>query len=300
MSIYETHIMKDPQLPFIFHEATCLRSDSRRVTQTNWHENPEILFVVSGEGTLICDAQQLHVTAGDIAVINANCLHGLAVEADHLIYHCLIVDRGFCIANHFDTNEIQFQTLLRDDTLQACLRILLAEYRGDPAAPYRTQTIRATVLQIMATLCRHHSKPYCTAHSESHLLACIRQAIGLIRSESAKELSLDQISAFVGLSKYYFAREFRRVTGYTFVSYVNMVRCERAKILLLEDRPSIGEVGRICGFANQSYFTRTFRAYTGLLPGAYREKRLREARKTETDTINLPKEGNQYDRTQTE
>ena len=102
-------------------------------------------------------------------------------------------------------------------------------------------------------------------------MSCIKQAIGLIRSDASRDLSLDEVANFVGLSKYYFAREFRRVTGYTFVSYVNLTRCEKAKALLTQNEMSIGEIGRACGFSNQSYFTRTFRAYTGRLPGVYRD-----------------------------
>jgi AraC-like DNA-binding protein len=101
----------------------------------------------------------------------------------------------------------------------------------------------------------------------------------MIRSEVSRDLSLDEVAEFVGLSKYYFAREFRRVTGYTFVTYVNLMRCERAKVLLAQNKLNIGEVGRACGFSNQSYFTRTFRAYTGRLPGVYRETHLQKNEK---------------------
>ena len=47
-----------------------------------------------------------------------------------------------------------------------------------------------------------------------------------------EDLSLDKVADFVGISKYYFAREFRRITGYTFVTHLNMTRCEAAKELL--------------------------------------------------------------------
>ena len=113
------------------------------------------------------------------------------------------------------------------------------------------------------------------------MLACIKQAIGLIRSQSDHDISLDSISKFVGLSKYYFAREFRRVTGHTFVSYVNLIRCEKAKKLLAENQLRIGDIGRACGFDNQSYFTRTFRLQTGMLPSEYREKLLAKKERKE-------------------
>ena len=271
MNKHETHLLGDPQLPFLFHRRmTC---HGKNLGGTNWHENIEIIHVVEGEGIVTSDTLHLEVTCGDTVVINTNCLHSFAARGAKFSYHCLIVDRSFCQANYFDTNEIRFDPCFHDEAIGALLTRLADEYAAPQATPYRTQSIRALILQIMAHLCREHSTITEQVQHNAYLLSCIKQAIGLIRSESDRDLSLDEISNFVGLSKYYFAREFHRVTGYTFVSYVNLTRCEKAKVLLAENRLSIGEIGRACGFENQSYFSRTFRNYTGILPGAYRERK---------------------------
>ena len=269
MSKHETHLLVDPQLPFFFHRNT--HCTNRTFGYTNWHENIEIIYVVEGEGTVTSDMQRPEVSRGDTVVINTNCLHAFAARGTKFSYHCLIVDRSFCQANYFDTSEIRFDTCFHDERIGDLMERLSAEYELPADAPYRTQIIRATVLQIMALLCRDHSFKGMYTQNNSYLLSCIKQAIGLIRAQCERDLSLDDISNAVGLSKYYFAREFRRITGYTFVSYVNLTRCEKAKLLLAERRMSIGEIGRACGFENQSYFSRTFRSYTGVLPGAYRD-----------------------------
>lgn len=269
MYVYETHRISDPRLPFIFHAKTVLRPNYHSM-QPNWHENVEILHILSGSGVLLCDTKQIAVAEGDTVVINPNSLHSFDVAPDGISYHCLIVDRTFCIANHFDTNTIRFEDHFRDTEVNTLMHALCDEY-ASPAPPYRIPMIRALVLSIMARLCRYYSRPEHEEKQDSHLMSCIKQAIGLIRSDASRDLSLDEVANFVGLSKYYFAREFRRVTGYTFVSYVNLTRCEKAKALLTQNKMSIGEIGRACGFSNQSYFTRTFRAYTGRLPGVYRD-----------------------------
>ena len=270
MYIYETHRISDPRLPFIFHAKTVLRPNYRSM-QPNWHENVEILQILSGNGVLLCDTKQIAVSEGDTVVINPNSLHSFDVAPDGISYHCLIVDRAFCIANHFDTNTIRFEDHFKDAEVDTLMRALYDEYAAPSDAPYRIPVIRSLVLSVMAHLCRYYSRPEHEEKQDSHLMSCIKQAIGLIRSDASRDLSLDEVANFVGLSKYYFAREFRRVTGYTFVSYVNLTRCEKAKALLTQNEMSIGEIGRACGFSNQSYFTRTFRAYTGRLPGVYRD-----------------------------
>ncbi len=272
MNIYETHTMEDPQLPFIFHKSM-KHTPSQTFRPSNWHENVEIIYVTQGKGIVTVDTKPLAVKENETVVINPNCMHKFEAVDGTFGYHCLIVDRAFCNANYFDTNRILFDPHFEDPTVGNLFCALAEEYPIKTAAsPYRTQIIRATVLQIMARLCRHHSTLAEEQPVDSYLLSCIKQAIGYIRAHCDRDLSLDGVSAFVGLSKFYFAREFRRITGYTFVDYVNMTRCEKAKTLLAENRMSVGEVGHACGFDNQSYFSRTFRAYTGVLPSAYRKK----------------------------
>ncbi len=270
MSIYETHIIKNPELPFIFHPRL---GSSRKhgLGQANWHENIEILFVTDGHGVITSDAEHMEVSSGDTVVINANRLHNFATMEGGFFYRCLIVDRTFCLANHFDTNDVEFEKHFRDAELSLLIERLHEEYALPTDTPFRTQSIRATVMEILAILCRAHSHPASTGSGDSRLLASIKQAIGFIRSESHRDLSLDEVADFVGLSKYYFAREFHRVTGYTFISYLNLIRCENAKRLLSESTAPVGDVGTACGFANRSYFSRTFRSYTGKLPSVWRQ-----------------------------
>lgn len=271
MSTYETHVMKNPKCPFIFHKnMLCKTTSPSRFC--NWHENVEIIYIVRGHGIITVDTQPLKVNEADSVVINANSLHQFEARGESLCYHCLIVDRAFCRDNYFDTNQIRFDGHFKDAELENLFHTLEEEYPQQATdSPYRILTVRATVLQIMARLCRYHSLPDAPPTEDVFLLSCIKQAIGYIRSGIDRSLSLDEVSAFVGLSKFYFAREFKRITGYTFVSYVNMIRYEKAKALLSEGRLGIGEISRTCGFDNQSYFSRTFREYTGVLPSAYRK-----------------------------
>ena len=98
----------------------------------------------------------------------------------------------------------------------------------------------------------------------------------LDRVMADRKMSLNELSERVGLSKYYFAREFRRITGYTAVSYINLVRCEKARKLLSDNRLSINDVAEQCGFANQSYFSKIFFERTGMKPFEYRKKHLED------------------------
>lgn len=68
-----------------------------------------------------------------------------------------------------------------------------------------------------------------------------------------------------------------------FNTYVNRVRVERSKQLLLNENINLVHVSNLVGYEDQSYFSRVFKKIVGVPPGSYRESRgnykLKEAEK---------------------
>ena len=98
----------------------------------------------------------------------------------------------------------------------------------------------------------------------------IKMGLEFINNNFTRDLSLENIAKKAGISKYHFLREFKRYTGHTVVKYINILRCEYAKRLLRSTELSVGDVAALCGYENQSYFSKTFKAYTGILPREFR------------------------------
>jgi AraC-like DNA-binding protein len=61
------------------------------------------------------------------------------------------------------------------------------------------------------------------------------------------------------LSSGYFSRAFKRESGFSPHQWLMKRRVVRAKGLLREPRLKLAEIAQICGFADQSHFTRVFR-----------------------------------------
>jgi AraC family transcriptional regulator len=97
----------------------------------------------------------------------------------------------------------------------------------------------------------------------------IRRARDFAASRPGEVRSLDDLARVAGLSRYHFARRFRRETGETPWRFVRRQRVERAVRLLEEGRPP-AEVAFETGFADQSHLTRTLREYDGRTPGDVR------------------------------
>ena len=96
-----------------------------------------------------------------------------------------------------------------------------------------------------------------------------KKAIDYISKNATKSLTVEEVSGAAGLSKYYFIRVFKKVTGQTLTEYINKVRCDCAKTLLVSGEYSITEAALSSGFNNVSYFAKIFKKNTGRLPSDY-------------------------------
>lgn len=270
MNIFENHTFNDPRVPFIFHNYSFPASYIKN-SRLNWHENIEILYFKNGTATVKIGGEDIQVSTGDIIIINPNLLHGV-IEHSRIDYYCFIIDRSFCVSNHIDTNTTAFDRFIHDDDLSKEFEKLASVF-PDRKNPFRHLSIRASALNILSIICARHSLPKSTTLSdEIHILSAIKHALGYIYSESRRPLSLNDIAAASGLSKYYFAHEFKRLTGQTVINYLNGVRCEKAAELLASNTMSIESIAIECGFSSSSYFIKTFKKHYAIPPGEYRNK----------------------------
>lgn len=258
---YEVHNLGDQHLPIIFHHDVILDSEYH---WANWHENIEILYCTSGAGQILCNAVEYDVKAGDMLVINSNVLHGAKKEKE-LQYHCLIVDTDFLAAHEIKVADIEFEGLVQSETARELYEKVVEEVQNE--SEYRVAGIRVQVLNLILYLVRNHSvKMPVGRRNRLESDENIRIAIGFMKSNFARRLTLEDIAGEVGLSKYHFAHEFKKTTGMTVVNFLNVIRCRNAKILLLKKKYSVSEVAGMCGFENDSYFSRTFKNIMGKLP----------------------------------
>jgi AraC-like DNA-binding protein len=99
----------------------------------------------------------------------------------------------------------------------------------------------------------------------------LRRAERFIWENYTRKISLDEISKVTGLSAPYFSTIFSEEMGENFSSYLNRLRVERATTLLTETGKALGEIASLCGFEDQSWFSKIFKAYTGISPGKFRK-----------------------------
>ncbi len=91
-----------------------------------------------------------------------------------------------------------------------------------------------------------------------------------IHENYRQELSLDAIAEKFSVSPYYLSHQFRQVTGFTVVSYIQMTRIRNVQQMLLYTDMRITDIAETCGFTSFSQFNRTFSKFCNMSPSKYR------------------------------
>ncbi len=87
---------------------------------------------------------------------------------------------------------------------------------------------------------------------------------------TADDLSQGAMAKMAGISRDYFSRVFREVTGMNYSRWLNMIRLEKATELLAEKEKTLTEIAMLSGFQSISSFNRVFREEKGTSPSEYR------------------------------
>ena len=86
-----------------------------------------------------------------------------------------------------------------------------------------------------------------------------------------EDLSLEMLAEKVYLSSGYLSFIFKKETGMNLNRFIRVFRMEKAKELLCTTNMKVAMVSEKVGFANSSYFCRSFGVYYGSSPECYRK-----------------------------
>jgi AraC-like DNA-binding protein len=99
----------------------------------------------------------------------------------------------------------------------------------------------------------------------------VSASLRFMESQYHRFLTLDEIAAAAGASKYHFCRLFVRSTGVTPIHHLTKIRIEEASRMLRQTNQSVLSIAAATGFDNSSYFGKVFRRMMGASPQQFRD-----------------------------
>lgn len=121
----------------------------------------------------------------------------------------------------------------------------------------------------------HHDSALCMKAASSNMPAGILAVVNYLEDHPSSPLTLAQMAKMSCLSKYHFARLFKKLTGLAPGQFAAAVRIEQAQTLLGTTDLSVKEVAGAVGFRDVGAFSRKFRRFVGMAPASYKACRKR-------------------------
>jgi AraC-like DNA-binding protein len=100
----------------------------------------------------------------------------------------------------------------------------------------------------------------------------VSKLMHFIQENFRTEITLEQAASVADLQLHSFCRFFKQLTHHTFSDFLNEVRIGFACKLLQQSDLPVTQVAYECGYSNISYFNRTFKKIHGITPRDYRQK----------------------------
>ena len=97
------------------------------------------------------------------------------------------------------------------------------------------------------------------------------EILGYMTDHYQEEFSLDSLARQFYLHPVHLSRSYKSDTGTTLTASVNMLRIEKAKLLLAVGNRKVSDIAYRVGFGSTQGFYNAFKKYTGLSPAQYSE-----------------------------
>ena len=100
----------------------------------------------------------------------------------------------------------------------------------------------------------------------------IEQLLLYIEENYREPLSLEELAKHFHFNPSYLSTFFSKHMKQGFNEYLQKIRIEQAKKLLIDSNISISSISERVGYSDPSYFTKVFRKMEGVSPRQYRRK----------------------------
>lgn len=159
----------------------------------------------------------------------------------------------------------QIRNIYSTSTFEAGIDVLLsvvAKEKGDIFAQQCAANLLVDEPKKMAPMLQKYS-----GHGDERI-ADIQQWINI---NSNMTLPLSEISSRFTMSERNLKRRFNSATGISVTQYIQAVRIDKAKKLLISTEKSVKEIAYEVGYENDGFFSRLFKKSTGNTPAKWRD-----------------------------
>lgn len=263
---FEEHVPFSAQMPYTVRIKRFRTEDN---VPLHYAETLEVLLCDGLCGEIVIDTERFSLGGQQLFVIPPYTVHANTVHPCGGMMHVFKVcfretERYFNAENLLAVNGATL------DGLQYCCPAYgavkdiierLVAHDGD------LTFCLSAVVELFAVLSPHTDGKRDVQHTRLQASA-LQELIRWTNDNFSRKITIEEVAAVTGYSKYHFCSRFKAQTGMTYMHYLNSVRISHA-CLLLQGGSTVQAVCRSCGFENTSHFIQVFKRMQGVTPHQY-------------------------------
>ncbi|MCU9615106.1 AraC family transcriptional regulator [Caldibacillus lycopersici] len=257
----------------------------------HWHKEVEIVYVLKGTLNIGINDTILTMAAGEIRIINGGEVHyylsspdseRIVVMFDHSFFKDMrLINKEehslLQLLNGFEKSSLTWpeSTVTR---LQSLIREIYEEMiQKEKGYLYAIKSkMYELILWLYRTVYSDEKSNQYQSEAISNpkiLIDNLNKIFSFIEEHYQQKITIEDISQYLGFNPQYFTRYFKKLTGQTFVTFLNDYRLNKAKWILLNDDLQMIEVASLAGFHSVKTFHHLFKEKFGTSPLKYKKSK---------------------------
>lgn len=254
------------------------KDDNINIENTHYHNNFEIIFVTKGTSTFLIENKKIKAEKNSIVLLSNLENHSMTI--DQTPYERYVVSVDNLLKINLLPSEIYIKILqnrpkdfpyifeFNNEDAEVIVNILKLLLKEESSKNYSEHLSNLLINQLLIMVFR--SNPDFFKNTKTEFEKTIYNIQDYINENYMEDINLDSIENKFYINKYEVSRNFKKITGYNFKTYLILVRLSKAKDLLVNSNLTIAEISDRIGYCSESLFVRMFKKYENTTPTKYR------------------------------
>ena len=266
-----------------------LTEDGQHSVRMNRHGYFEILYLCSGSANCHIQDRLLPFNEGDLAIVGSTLYHRVECQSSTPLTIAALFFEPDLIRCEGGRDSAEYLTpfLLQDpefphivpaetgipnQVLELMLRIRSELPPLSPRGRLAVKTYLKMILMLLVNRFASYAGTVEIFQRQQRDLDRLLPLFRFLGENCGCAIQVREASRICGMSESHFMSFFKRVTGLSFMKYLNHYRVERSQVLLVNTDEPMASISLEMGFCDQSYFGTVFRRLVGMTPAAYRRR----------------------------
>lgn len=244
------------------------------------HRALELLCISSGEMRIAINNVSYSLCEGSIVLMNSYDVHMITgADAKYFVIQAepdLLTSYGVDLRQYMPMNKANKVIPPDDEAAPALSQTFrrVFELGQEPGKSGRIGVL-AEIFHVFAQIIAYTEAREATDNQvkyDQRVANRLKDIFSYVGSHFTSDITVDEIAQHVHLTKNYFCRFFKQITGTTFIEYLNMYRCKQAEEMMRDPDMTITTIASQVGFKNLSYFNKTYKRLRGETPSKNRKQ----------------------------